>query len=140
MEGKLNLLIAGSRNFYNFSEANSIVLKSLCRKNLSNIRIISGGARGADKFAELFAEQYNIELLIYKAEWDKYGRRAGMVRNLDLVKNADIAIIFWDKESSGTLNTISLIKEKGIPYLIIYFDKTTNKIINMEGCERRNEG
>ena len=80
------------------------------RKSLdSTVEIVSGGAKnGADKFAKEFC-QLNSNKVTYKefpAEWDKYGKSAGMLRNPLIVSYCDFLFIFWDGESPGTKNTI----------------------------------
>jgi hypothetical protein len=43
--------------------------------------IISGGARGADALAAEYARAAGIELIEHPAEWKRYGRVAGPIRN-----------------------------------------------------------
>ena len=50
------------------------------------------------------------------ADWDKYGKSAGFIRNKEMVDIADAAIIFWDGDSKGTKDTIERVQNKGIPY------------------------
>jgi len=83
------------------------------------IEIISGGAIGADSLAEKFAEARNIKTKVYKANWDKHGKRAGFLRNKKIVKNCDVVVAFWDGESKGTKITIDLAKEAGKKVYII---------------------
>ena len=47
---------------------------------------------------------------IYLLEWDKYGKKAGPIRNELIIKDADNIIAFWDGESRGTLNSINIAK------------------------------
>ena len=64
--------------------------------------IVSGGARGADTYARLFAHQHNLKLVEYLPEYDKYGRQAPLIRNRLIVENCDCLIAFWDGVSSRT--------------------------------------
>lgn len=64
--------------------------------------IVSGGAKGPDSWAEQYAEENGIEIVVYPAEWDKYGRGAGHHRNALIAKHADMCLVFWDGVSPGT--------------------------------------
>lgn len=48
-------------------------------------------------------------------EWDKLGKRAGMVRNTDMAHRADAIIAFWDGMSKGTRNMIQTCQRLGKP-------------------------
>lgn len=64
--------------------------------------IVSGGTRGADTYARLFAQQHNLKLIEFLPEYDKYGRQAPLIRNKLKVENFDCLIAFWDGVSSRT--------------------------------------
>jgi len=83
------------------------------------ITIISGGARGADSLAEKFADDFGMQMLIFLANWNLYGKSAGMIRNNDIIKNADVVFAFWDGQSRGTANSIKLAKEQNKKLYII---------------------
>jgi hypothetical protein len=68
--------------------------------------VVSGGARGADTTAEEAAVAAGLETLIFPADWDGLGRRAGLVRNAEIVAHADRLVAFWDGASLGTANTV----------------------------------
>ena len=109
--------IVGSRNFDDYE-----LLSERLKNYVGNIsEIISGGAKGADSLAEMFADEYGIKKTIFKAEWDKFGRSAGIIRNKDIVKNCDVLIAFWDGKSKGTKNSIDLatIQNKKVTILMV---------------------
>ena len=67
--------------------------------------------------AELYAREKGIKLTIFPADWEKYGKSAGMIRNKDIINNCDVCVAFWDGISKGTKNSISLAqktKQNGI--------------------------
>lgn len=104
----MKVVIAGSRAFYDYTK-----LKKVCDHLLQNFKkedleIVSGGARGADKLGETYAKERGISLSVFPADWDKYGKRAGFIRNEQMAKYGDILIAFWDGKSSGTKNMILL--------------------------------
>lgn len=68
--------------------------------------IISGGAKGVDRLAERYANENDIECVVYKPDWDKYGKQAGLIRNGTIVEDSDYIVAIWDGESKGTMDTI----------------------------------
>ena len=79
-----------------------------------NAIIISGGAKGVDQAAEDEARKLGMEVISVPPEWDKYGRRAGLVRNDMIVAIADCVVAFWDGVSRGTKYTIDSAKKQNM--------------------------
>lgn len=75
--------------------------------------IVAGGARGADIIAKKWAQSHYIEYIEYKANWDVYGKSAGMIRNHEMIDFADELISFWDGKSPGTKEAIDYAKKLG---------------------------
>lgn len=74
--------------------------------------IISGGARGIDSMAEKFADDNNIKKIIFKPDYEKYGRRAPLLRDKLIVDEAELIIAIWDGKSLGTKFTIDYARKK----------------------------
>jgi len=106
----INIAIVGSRNFYDYDALVKFIKENIDTDTIKFV--ISGGARGADSLAERFAYNFNIEKKIFKPDWQKYGKRAGFLRNKTIIENADVVFAFWDGESRGTLSSINLAKEQ----------------------------
>lgn len=81
--------------------------------------IVSGGAKGADTYAREYAMKNNIPLIEFLPDYRKYGRKAPLMRNLQIVDNCDFLLAFWDGKSRGTKFTIDYAEKKRIPYKII---------------------
>lgn len=112
----MKTIIAGSRDFLNYEVLQQVV--SGCDWNITYI--ISGAARGADALGEQYARSHNIPIMLYPANWDKYGVAAGHIRNKEMAENADALIAFWDGKSKGTKNMIDVFKRKRLPMLVYY--------------------
>lgn len=56
-----------------------------------------------------------------KADWGKYGKAAGPIRNQEIVNVSDIVIAFWNKKSRGTKDTIDKALRGNKPVLVIPF-------------------
>lgn len=109
----MRLAIIGSRTFnrYDFFA----LTLGTARPSL----IVSGGARGADRFAEVWAKENGIEMLVFPADWQKHGRRAGILRNYDIIDNADRVLAFWDGKSTGTNHSIEYAQSKGKRVMVV---------------------
>lgn len=111
----MKLAIVGSRNFTDYKELSRIIGKVKGDITL----IISGGARGADTLAERYAKEKAIPYLIFPADWNEYGKKAGILRNQDIVDNAEAMVAFLAPESRGTRDSIKRAQAKGIPVHIV---------------------
>lgn len=107
--------VVGSRTFTNYQMMITVLLNKGIKK------IVSGGARGADKLAERFANEHGIPIEIIKPDWKKNGKAAGLIRNKDIVNKADVVFAFWDGQSKGTKHSIDLARKAGKVVEIISF-------------------
>jgi hypothetical protein len=119
LEARFSVIIAGSRGFNDYA-----LLKQRCDLLFSQHRptaIISGAARGADALGERYAKERGIPVKQFPAQWDRYGKRAGYLRNEEMLTAADGLVAAWDGRSKGTAHMIRIAREKGIPVRIIRF-------------------
>ena len=81
--------------------------------------VIEGEARGADKMARRLAEEAGVPVVPCPAEWDRYGRAAGPIRNRRMLTECrpDIVVAFHDDlfNSKGTRNMMDVAGRAGIP-------------------------
>ena len=114
------IVIAGCRDYTNYSQAKEYIDKCLSNiRNENEIIIMSGGAKGADALGEQYAKENGFKIERYNADWDKYGRSAGPKRNEQMAKNCDCVICFWDGQSHGTKSMINYAKKYNKPIRII---------------------
>jgi hypothetical protein len=121
---RINLAIVGSREITDYSILERYGLPALMMMGVSPNRIenvVSGGARGVDKFAEKLAKELWIEdPIIHKPNYEKYGRKAApKLRNTLIVKDCDAAIVIWDGYSGGTYDSMVKLSEARKPYILI---------------------
>lgn len=75
--------------------------------------IISGGCpKGADRFAERISTETGVPIVIFPANWEKFGKAAGFIRNTDIARNGDVVIacVAPDRKG-GTEDTIKKFKK-----------------------------
>jgi len=112
----MKVAVIGSRNFNDYK----LLSETLDIINDIDL-IVSGGAKGADSLAEEYAFNNNIDTLVFKPDWKKYGRGAGIIRNKTIIENSDIVVAFWDSKSRGTKNSIDTARKLGKKVIIKYF-------------------
>lgn len=110
------LIICGGRDFSDYDLFTEKLNRLMAY--YENILIISGHASGADTFAEQYAGEHNIPIKVFRAEWKKYGRAAGPIRNRSMLEFAKegtpVVAAFWDGKSRGTGNMINMAKTAGV--------------------------
>lgn len=117
------IIIAGGREFTNYA-----ILEKVCDHMLSrlvkntDITIVSGGARGADKLGYRYAKERGFNLLVKIPDWDKFGKSAGYKRNQEMADNATHLIAFWNGESRGTKHMIDIAKRDGLKSHVVDFN------------------
>lgn len=104
----LRVIIAGSRNFNNYQLLEKLVDMYFQNHSSDQTEIVSGGARGADRLGERYAQSRGIAVKVMPADWDTYGKSAGYRRNEEMAKYATHCIVFWDGESRGAKHMIDL--------------------------------
>lgn len=113
------VVIAGCRDYDDYTEAKAYIdlcLSEIKKKN--SIIIVSGCASGADAIGERYADENCIKVEKYPADWKKYGRSAGPIRNRQMAEISDFVICFWDGKSRGTKSMIECAEECGRPIKI----------------------
>lgn len=119
------VIVAGPRDYHNYEIVSKNILNIFDMYPQTQFEIFEGGARGVDACAKRFAisEIYSHEQ--FKADWDKYGRSAGPIRNSEMAMNADMLIAFRykDKCSRGTENMIKTALNHSLEIHIIPIDR-----------------
>ncbi|AJT60948.1 hypothetical protein [Vibrio phage XZ1] len=109
------VLVCGGRKFRDRKLVYAALDKLYNSFYIGRMTIIEGGALGADRLAQDWANQAHIDvdLITCEAEWDKYGDSAGFKRNSDMADlKPDICLAF--KGGRGTQNMIDICRERSI--------------------------
>lgn len=114
-----NIVVAGSRSFNNYQileDRLDFLLQNI--KNKYIINIVSGEAKGADYLGEVYAARRRFGIIRKPANWKKYGKSAGYIRNKEMAKIANAVVVFWDGQSSGSKHMIDLAIENKLPTVV----------------------
>ena len=116
----MNLGIVGSRNFNNRALMIEQIYKVLPEKFTTHDNVIvTGDARGADALARMEAIHLGLEVIVHRADWDKWGKVAGPIRNQKIVNDSDALIAFPSKHGRGTQITMKMARIKKIPVYVV---------------------
>lgn len=121
----MKVIIAGSREV----EDEILVFEAYQLAKFVATEVVSGGCRGVDAAGEQFATDFNIPIKVFPADWIKYGKGAGPMRNRQMAKYADALIAIWDGKSRGTKNMIDEMNRLGKPVYVHLLE-------NLNGSQR----
>lgn len=113
----MKVLVCGGREYKNLNRVHQEL--DLIRETHKITQIISGGARGADNLAELYAKNKNIPCRIFPANWDKYGKKAGYIRNKQMVDEGKPDFVVAFPGGTGTQMMISIAESADIPVHVV---------------------
>lgn len=99
------LCVCGSRAF-----GNRQLVVDFINRLRPDTCVLSGGAPGVDRWAADAARARGLACVVINADWDRYGRQAGMRRNDIMAEICDGCVAFWDGRSRGTQNMIWLVR------------------------------
>jgi hypothetical protein len=114
----MKLIIAGSRTFSDYQRLCQVLAPD--RQHLT--QVITGGARGADQLGYRWAWKHAIRHQLFRADWERFGRSAGIRRNHQMAQAGDVLIAFWDGRSPGTRHMISCMQQLCKPVVVIRTD------------------
>lgn len=117
----MKVIVAGSRDGVDKDWVFFILTEALSDE-IADLEIVSGTARGADQYGEEWAYAVNVDVKQFPADWEKYGKRAGFLRNAEMARYADMLIAFWDDESKGTAHMIKVMTDLKKPVHIYSVD------------------
>lgn len=120
-------LVSGSREFADLELVKSTLGKMITHED----SLVHGGARGVDRTCANVAAGVNAAVVEVPAEWDHYGKQAGIVRNLEMITHVNTrmkegekaqVLIFWDGQSRGTKHFIEAVKKTKLPVIQIILE------------------
>lgn len=114
----MRVIIAGSRDGgFTFEDVRDAVAQAELYEIVPTV-VLSGTARGVDRLGETWANSNAIPIERYPADWDRYGKSAGYIRNKQMAGEADALIALWDGESKGTRHMIEIANSLDLPMYV----------------------
>ena len=110
---------SGSRGFKNLELVDRVVAVLP-----PNTVVVHGGAHGVDQRAAARAEALGYSCDVFIPQWKLYGKRAGPLRNAEMLATVDVLYAFWDRTSRGTYSTIMIANAMKLPMMVVFEDGT----------------
>ena len=117
----LRVLVTGSRNWLDPLAVSRALDEAWALSGGFMILVHGDCPTGADAQAESWAvwmrsRGYSVKSEKYPADWKRFKKRAGFIRNAEMVKlGADLCLAFIYNGSNGASHTRDLAKKAGIP-------------------------
>ena len=119
----MNLIIAGGRDFDDYPLLCKSLDHLLKNTDKSTITVFSGQAKGADSLGEQYAKQRHIPVKHFPADWDKHGKKAGILRNQEMLDaGASHLVAFWDGVSKGTADMVNRATKAGLHIRVVKYE------------------
>ena len=109
----MRILVCGGRDFNDYT----LLSETLNPHIHTGLVIIHGGARGADSLAEHWARDNADFIESYPADWNKYGKRAGYIRNTKMLNEGKPDLVIAFPGGKGTQMMINLAEAAKVPVI-----------------------
>ena len=115
----MKIIIAGSREGFTIGEVYEAFLAAVERIGIKGVsEVVSGTAKGVDKYGEAIALWHDIPIKRFPEDWDTHGKKAGYLRSEEMAKYADALIAMSYNDSKGTQHMINLAKKHGLKVFV----------------------
>jgi hypothetical protein len=111
----MRVIVAGSRKLNaQWIDGTGLVESAVKDSGFGASVIVSTGADGIGTYAERYAMRRDLPLLIYKPDWEKYGKAAARRRNVRMARNADALVAIRDGTSRNAKYMIQTARIYGL--------------------------
>lgn len=129
----MRVLVCGGRDFDDFSFVHKYLEDRLLEYYVHtpeglghwswDLVIIQGGAKGADRLADKWAQLNYVKVEEYPADWERYGKKAGYLRNKQMLEEGKPDLVIAFPGGRGTDMMIRLAKDAGVPVEIVQYNE-----------------
>lgn len=113
------IVVFGSRDFDDRMLFHEKVME-YCSEFDKPILFVSGAAKsGADDLIIRWCRKFGYPCLPMPADWDRFNKAAGFIRNEDMAKISTHGLGFWDGKSTGTEDMRDRLDDHNRSYRII---------------------
>ena len=115
---KIKVIVAGSRTIQDYGLVKYCIDTLQTEHSIEVTEIVSGTATGVDTLGERWAQENNVPIKRFPADWNRYGKSAGYRRNEEMARYANALLAIWDGESRGTKHMINLAEEQNLQVFV----------------------
>lgn len=112
----MKILVCGGRDYLDYTTIQKVLYDTVDRYDPDDVLIIQGGAKGADFLAKVFAYCYGwggLACKEYPADWKRYGKKAGPIRNQQMLDEEEPDLVLAFGGGVGTNDMITRAKKAG---------------------------
>ncbi len=115
------ILVTGSRSWSDAARIEEVLTRAATGHD--SVRLVHGGAKGADQLAHNVAVKLGWQYKVYTPSGKELEKRAGLERNSDMLREekVDLVLAFPTTDSRGTYDMVRKAKQAGI---IVEMDRT----------------
>lgn len=130
----MRIVVCGGRDYHE----KECVFETLSNMhNEKRIKIIAhGDASGADRLAGLWALKNNVTCVTFRANWTTHGKRAGVLRSLQMLKEFRPNVLVAFPGGKGTAHTIRLARQKRIKCVIVEDTRKACELPKQKGDDK----
>lgn len=110
------VLVCGGRDYHDKEHVYAVLDGLMERDGID--AVIHGGATGADMLATLWAVERNVTGIAFPADWDKYGKAAGPIRNQEMLDKGSPDMLLAFPGGRGTNDMMGRAERAGVPVTI----------------------
>lgn len=109
----MKVLICGGRNFNDMALVHEAMNDFVATFGWPT-KVIHGGAAGADMLAGRWAHHRGIPVTVYRADWTRHGKRAGPIRNQQMIDEGKPDVVIAFPGGRGTADMLRRAEAAGI--------------------------
>jgi len=117
----MKVIIAGGRDI---TDPN-LVLEAIDKSWFNITEVVCGMARGVDTLGKEWAEAHGIPVKEFPANWSKFHRAAGPIRNAEMAKYADALIAIMKPGSKGTKSMVEIAHKHKLKVFVLHVPSTS---------------
>ena len=117
----MKLIITGSRTFTDYQ----CLCQVLAPERHRITQVLTGGERGAELLGYRWAWKHAVKHQRFRADWERFGKVAGVRRNHQLAQAGDVLVVFGHPTSPGTAHLIQCMRALGKPVVLVSIDTPT---------------
>ena len=106
----MRILVCGGRDFFDYPYVCEVLKKYEGKATV----VITGSGRGADKLGEEWADDWELPLLRFPANWEYFGKAAGPIRNQQMLDEGKPDVVVAFPGGRGTADMVRRAKSAGV--------------------------
>lgn len=111
----MKVLVCGGRDYNDYERVKGVLDKLFDRfGGEGGFQIIQGEAPGADTLARRWAEDNGVETIGFRADWERYGKRAGFIRNSQMLNEGQPNLVIAFPGGKGTAMMVDLAMKANV--------------------------